>query len=44
MAVYLTDGLGDFPPLEPEIPVLWAVTPGGLDDSGFPFGQVLRIL
>ncbi|BDP41319.1 hydrolase [Deinococcus aetherius] len=41
--VYLTDGYGDFPEQPPEVPTLWAVTPGGLEDEGFPFGDVLRL-
>jgi predicted metal-dependent peptidase len=43
VALYMTDGYGDFP--EPqEIPVLWAVTPGGLDSESFPFGTVVRLI
>lgn len=46
VAVYLTDGFGDFP--EPEclgnMSVLWAVTAGGLADELFPFGQVIRLV
>ncbi len=41
--VYLTDGFGDFPERAPRVPVLWAVTPGGLDSAQFPFGEVARI-
>ncbi len=41
--VYLTDGFGDFPEYPPLQPVLWIVTPGGLADSAFPFGQVVRL-
>ncbi len=44
VAVYLTDGFGDFPPLLPSIPVLWVVTPGGLESGLFPFGEVARLL
>jgi predicted metal-dependent peptidase len=44
VAVYLTDGLGDFPPVQPSIPVLWVVTPGGLESALFPFGEVARLL
>lgn len=41
--VYLTDGYGSFPRPPPSMPVLWVVTPGGLADERFPFGQVIRL-
>ena len=41
--IYLTDGYGDFPERAPEMPTLWVVPPGGLEDEGFPFGDVLRL-
>jgi predicted metal-dependent peptidase len=41
--IYLTDGYGDFPANAPRAPTLWVVPPGGLEDSGFPFGDVLRL-
>ncbi|WP_216317906.1 vWA domain-containing protein [Deinococcus aestuarii] len=41
--VYLTDGYGDFPEQAPKMPTLWVVPPGGLEDEGFPFGDVLRL-
>jgi len=43
LVVYLTDGYGDFPEQPPRVPTLWVVPPGGLEDSGFPFGEVLRL-
>lgn len=43
VCVYLTDGFGEFPPEPPELPTLWVVTPGGLMDDRFPFGEVLRL-
>ncbi|MGY2892316.1 vWA domain-containing protein [Deinococcus sp. UYEF24] len=43
LLVYLTDGYGDFPEQPPRVPTLWVVPPGGLEDSGFPFGEVLRL-
>ena len=43
VCVYLTDGYGDFPTEVPEVPTLWAVVPGGLEDDRFPFGDVARI-
>jgi predicted metal-dependent peptidase len=44
VAIYLTDGYGDFPKQPPAIPTLWVVTPGGKDVDGFPFGEVIRLL
>ncbi len=44
VCVYLTDGYGDFPDTTPELPVLWVVTPGGLDLAQFPFGETVRLL
>lgn len=44
VAVYLTDGYGDFPEGRPRDPVLWVVCPGGLPDREFPFGEVVRML
>lgn len=43
LAVYLTDGRGDFPKTAPRVPVLWAVTDKGAPDGAFPFGDVLRL-
>jgi predicted metal-dependent peptidase len=43
VAVYLTDGYGDFPMTAPSDPVLWVVTPGGLDVARFPFGEAVRL-
>lgn len=44
VCVYLTDGYGTFPSAPPALPVLWVVTPGGLDLSQFPFGEAVRLL
>ncbi|MDJ1174261.1 vWA domain-containing protein [Roseofilum capinflatum] len=44
VCVYLTDGYGNFPNPAPDYPVLWVVTPGGLDLSHFPFGEAVRLL
>lgn len=44
VCIYLTDGYGAFPKKKPELPVLWVVTPGGLDLSQFPFGEAVRLL
>ena len=42
LCIYLTDGYGAFP-AAPNYPVLWVVTPGGLADESFPFGEVARL-
>ena len=42
VAVYLTDGYGDFPK-KCSIPTLWLVTHDGADSQQFPFGQIIRI-
>lgn len=44
LAVYLTDGYGDFPAQSPDGPVLWVVAPGGLASEEFPFGEVARLV
>jgi len=44
VSVYLTDGYGHFPDIPPHYPVLWVVTPGGLDLNLFPFGEAVRLL
>lgn len=44
VSVYLTDGYGKFPDVPPQYPVLWVVTPGGLDLNQFPFGEAVRLL
>jgi predicted metal-dependent peptidase len=43
VAVYLTDGFGDFPTRAPSCPTLWVVSPGGLNTEHFPFGEVARL-
>jgi predicted metal-dependent peptidase len=44
VAIYLTDGYGDFPAHPPALPTLWVVTPGGKDVDQFPFGEVVRLV
>lgn len=44
VAIYLTDGYGDFPERVPRHPVLWVVPPGGLELERFPFGEAVRLL
>ncbi|NEO82649.1 MAG: hypothetical protein F6J87_00025 [Spirulina sp. SIO3F2] len=43
VCVYLTDGYGAFPTLEPELPTLWVVTSDGLELEQFPFGETVRL-
>ncbi|MEA5474276.1 VWA-like domain-containing protein [Synechococcus sp. CCY9201] len=43
VCVYLTDGFGNFPRQEPELPTLWVVVPGGLENDEFPWGEAVRI-
>ena len=44
VCIYMTDGYGDFPAAEPRYPVLWAITPGGLDEENFPWGEAVRLV
>ncbi len=44
VCVYLTDGYGCFPTEAPQLPVLWVVTPGGMNLEQFPFGESVRLL
>lgn len=44
LCIYFTDGYGSFPRAPPESPVLWVVMPGGLESTGFPFGDVARMV
>jgi predicted metal-dependent peptidase len=44
VCVCFTDGHGLFPKTPPSFPILWVVTPGGLDAQRFPFGQVVTLL
>jgi predicted metal-dependent peptidase len=44
VCVYLTDGYGLFPNKAPELPVLWVVTPCGMNLEQFPFGESVRLL
>jgi predicted metal-dependent peptidase len=44
IAVYLTDGYGDFPRKPPRVPVVWAISPGGLASEEFPFGKKMRLV
>jgi predicted metal-dependent peptidase len=43
VAIYLTDGWGEFPSEAPTLPVLWVVLPGGRDLNQFPFGETVRL-
>lgn len=43
IAVYFTDGYGEFPISVPDMDVLWVVTEDGLESDQFPFGSVIRL-
>ena len=43
LLVFFTDGYGDFPSEEPDYPVIWVCSRGGLDSERFPFGEVIRM-
>jgi predicted metal-dependent peptidase len=42
VAIYLTDGYGDFPDRSP-IDTIWLIIPGGLESDKIPFGHVVRL-
>ena len=42
LAIFLTDGYGDFPEKPPSMRTIWVVCEGGLVE--FPFGEVVRIV
>lgn len=44
ICVYFTDGFGEFPSFQVDVPVLWVVVNGGLESTGFPFGSVARLI
>lgn len=44
LAIYLTDGYGQFPQGRPRGRTLWVVTPGGAASERFPFGEVVRLV
>ena len=43
VCIYLTDGYGDFPEEEPQLPVLWVIVPGGLPSEDIPYGEICRL-
>jgi predicted metal-dependent peptidase len=43
LAIYFTDGYGQFPNNAPSVKTLWVVLSGGLETGTFPFGQVARM-
>jgi predicted metal-dependent peptidase len=43
VCVYLTDGMGTFPSVAPDPPVLWVLTPGGIEVARVPFGEAVRL-
>jgi predicted metal-dependent peptidase len=44
LCIYLTDGFGTFPTDPPSLPVLWVLSPGGLNLQQVPFGETVRLL
>lgn len=42
-AIYFTDGVGKFPAIAPEFPVMWVAMPGAPENRVFPFGEVIRM-
>jgi predicted metal-dependent peptidase len=44
VAIYLTDGYGQFPKRAPAIPMLWVITAGGLPLERVPFGEAVRLV
>jgi predicted metal-dependent peptidase len=45
LGIVFTDGyarLNDFE--EPESPVMWCISPGGVPNESLPFGEVIRII
>lgn len=43
LAVYMTDGYGRFPTIQPSFDTLWVVTPYGKELNAFPFGERTRL-
>lgn len=47
LAIIFTDGYADLRPSaipEPDSPLLWCISPGGVKNSDIPFGECVRIL
>jgi len=44
VCIYLTDGCGTFPEEAPVLPVLWVLSPGGLQADKVPFGETVRLI
>ena len=46
LPIILTDGYADLTRLDYDTssPLLWAVSPGGVDSADFPYGDVVRIV
>lgn len=44
VCIYLTDGYGTFPDISPQIPTLWVLSPGSIQESEVPFGEAIRLL
>ncbi len=44
VCIYLTDGYGTFPAQSPAPPVLWVLSPGGMNLNSVPFGEAVRLI
>lgn len=45
VGIIFTDGYASFKDFEiPDCPIMWCVSPGGLESDQFPFGEVIRIM
>lgn len=45
LGIIFTDGYARLDNLtEPDCPVMWCISPGGIDDKTLPFGEVVRII
>jgi predicted metal-dependent peptidase len=44
LGIIFTDGYAQMNIPEPDCGVLWCISPGGVDDNYFSFGDVVRIL
>lgn len=43
LGIIFTDGHANLDIEDPEVPVLWCISPGGVESEAFKFGEVIRI-
>ena len=43
LAIYVTDGYGQFPAQAPDADTLWLIASGGTSSADIPFGEVIRL-